>query len=223
MLLKRLIGEKVTLDVVARPRPVAGEGRHLAVRAGDRQSRGQCPRCNAGWRQADRCAPRMSRPPMRAKFAHKGMPDGRLCAGRGERHRHRHSAGHHRQDLRAVLLDQGSRQGHGPRALDRLRHRQADRRLRLCGVRPGQTTFRIFLPRHVAGAAKGRALPSGDSPALQARRSPRPNASPMPISPGKARFCWSRTRKACARSMRAGWRHAATQCWKPPTASRRSS
>ena len=33
--------------------------------------------------------------------------------------------------------------------------------------RPGQTTFRIFLPRHVAGAAQGRALPSGDSSAFK--------------------------------------------------------
>ncbi len=34
-------------------------------------------------------------------------------------------------------------------------------------LRPGQTTFRIFLPRHVAGVAQGRALPSGDSPAFK--------------------------------------------------------
>jgi two-component system, cell cycle sensor histidine kinase and response regulator CckA len=33
--------------------------------------------------------------------------------------------------------------------------------------RPGQTTFRIFLPRHVPGAAQGRALPSGDSTAFK--------------------------------------------------------
>ena len=36
----------------ARPRPVAGEGRHLAVRAGDRQSRGQRARRHARRRQA---------------------------------------------------------------------------------------------------------------------------------------------------------------------------
>ena len=52
MLLRRLIGEKVTLNVV--------HGRDLwpvkvdivAVRAGDRQSRGQCPRRHARRRQA---------------------------------------------------------------------------------------------------------------------------------------------------------------------------
>ncbi len=52
MLLRRLIGEKVTLEVVHGARPVAGQGRHLPARAGDRQSRGQCPRRHAGRRQA---------------------------------------------------------------------------------------------------------------------------------------------------------------------------
>ena len=35
------------------PRPVAGQGRRVAVRTGDRQSRRQCARCDARWRQAD--------------------------------------------------------------------------------------------------------------------------------------------------------------------------
>ena len=35
------------------PRSLAGQGRRLAVRAGDRQSRGQRPRRDARWRQAD--------------------------------------------------------------------------------------------------------------------------------------------------------------------------
>ena len=60
MLLKRLIGEKVTFSgVVHRPRPVAGEGGHLAIRAGDRQSGGQCPRRHAGRRHAAVFAPPM--------------------------------------------------------------------------------------------------------------------------------------------------------------------
>ena len=46
-----------------RPRPVAGQGRHLAVRAGDRQSRGQRPRRHAGRRQADGAHRATSRPP----------------------------------------------------------------------------------------------------------------------------------------------------------------
>ena len=72
--------------------------------------------------------------------------------------------------------------------------------------RPGQTTFRIFLPRHVAGAEQSRAAiaerrSAGDR-AGAARRGGRASP-PMPISPGTARFCWSRTRTACARSTRA--------------------
>ena len=41
----------------ARPRALAGQGRRLAVRAGDRQSRGQCPRRDARRRQADGARP----------------------------------------------------------------------------------------------------------------------------------------------------------------------
>ncbi len=54
MLLRRLIGEKVDARRGARPRSVAGQGRHLAVRAGDRQPRGQCARRHARGRPA-RC------------------------------------------------------------------------------------------------------------------------------------------------------------------------
>ena len=63
-----------------------------------------------------------------AQFRYKPLPRGRLRADRGRGHRHRHAAGGAGEDLRAVLLDQGGRQGHRPRPLHRLRHRQADRR-----------------------------------------------------------------------------------------------
>ncbi len=43
----------------------------------------------------------------------------------------RHPRGQAQQDLRAVLHDEAGRRGHRPRALDRLRHHQADRRLHL--------------------------------------------------------------------------------------------
>ncbi len=52
MLLRRLIGEKVKARPRAWPRPLAGQGRRFAVRAGDRQPRGQCARCDARRRQA---------------------------------------------------------------------------------------------------------------------------------------------------------------------------
>ena len=52
----------------ARPRPVAGQGRHLAVRAGDRQSRGQCPRRHAGRRHAHGAHRATSRPSDCARY-----------------------------------------------------------------------------------------------------------------------------------------------------------
>ena len=57
--------------------------------------------------------------------------------------------------VRAVLHDQGPGQGHGPRARDRVRHRQAERRAHL-GRRasPGTgTTFNVYLPRAERRAA----------------------------------------------------------------------
>ena len=87
-----------------------------------------------------------------AQLAYKGMPAGRLCADRRHRHRHRHSRRHRRQDLRAVLLDQGSRQGHRARPVDGVRHRQADRRLHLCGFRSRQGHLVPHLP---AAASSG--------------------------------------------------------------------
>ena len=78
-----------------------------------------------------------------------GHAGGGLRADRHLGYRHRHSRRDRRQDLRAVLLDQGSRQGHRARPVDGLRHRQADRRLHLCRSEEGKgTAFHIFLPRH---------------------------------------------------------------------------
>ncbi len=160
MLLKRLIGEKVTLQVQAWPRPVAGEGGPVAVRAGDRQSGGQRARRHAGRRQAHRAHRQCGGRRMR-QVRHQGHAGGGLRAGRGERHRQRHSARHHRENFRAVLLDQGGRQGHRPRPLDGLRHRQADRRLHLCRVATGQHRVPHFpaaprAGRRGAGAGAGR-------------------------------------------------------------------
>ena len=96
-----------------------------------------------------------------ARMQLQGHARGRLRAGRGGRHRHRHPARHHRQDLRSVLLDQGGRQGHRARPLDGVRHRQADRRLRLSGLRarPGHD-----LPHLPAAPCAGRCRRGVDSP-----------------------------------------------------------
>ena len=62
----------------------------------------------------------------------------RLRADPGDRHRDRHERRGAREDLRAVLLDQGGRPRHRTWPLHRLRHRQADRRLCLRRQRGGQ-------------------------------------------------------------------------------------
>ena len=58
-----------------------------------------------------------------------------LRAAERQRHRHGHRRGHAGAALRAVLHDQGTRQGHGARPVDRLRHRATERRLRQRGER----------------------------------------------------------------------------------------
>ena len=140
----------------ARPRSVAGEGRRLAVRAGDRQSRGQCPRRHAGWRQADGAHRECAGAGSREAFL-QGHAGGGLCADRRYRYRHRDPRRYRRQDFRAVLLDQGGRQGHRARAVDGVRHRQADRRFCLCRFR---SRPRHLVP-HLPAAASRRAGTAG--------------------------------------------------------------
>ena len=94
------------------------------------------------------------------------------------------------------------------------RHRQADRAASsTVDSELGQgTTFRIFLPRHIPTAEE----PSETAPEPEDARS-RP-----PTSPAGARSCSSRTRRRCAPSPRARWRPAATRCSRRRPASRPS-
>ena len=72
-----------------------------------------------------------------------------------------------------------------------------------CESEPGVgTTFRILLPRHIPEAGR-RAGEEGSAP------------SPPPTSPAAARSCWSRTKRRCAPSPRARSPRAATPCSKP--------
>ena len=137
MLLRRLVGETIELDVV--------HGRdlwlvkadlnqfeqvivNLVVNARDAINDGGKITLRTRNFPASECA---------ELEGHGGRP-GRLCAGRGRGHRARHSARGPRQDLRAVLHHQGGRQGHRPRPVDGLRHRQADRRLCVLRQRAGR-------------------------------------------------------------------------------------
>ena len=82
---------------------------------------------------------------------HLGVDARPLRDAGGERHRHRHGRGDAGAHLRAVLHHQGARQGHRARAVDGLRHRQAERRPHLGLQRAGQgTTFKIYLPAATA-------------------------------------------------------------------------
>ncbi len=164
MLLRRLIGEKVALDVV--------HGRdlwpvkvdisqfeqvivNLAVNARDAMPDGGRLTLRTTNVTAPECA----------RFHAKGMPAADYVlvevadTGTGI------PAKIVEQDFRAVLLDQGGGQGHRPRSLHSLRHHQADRRLRLCRLR-----------REV------RARPSASScrATSPARASLRPSATPRP-------------------------------------------
>ena len=160
MLLRRLIGEKVKLDLVHGRDlwPVKVDVSqfeqvivNLAVNARDAMP--------DGGKLTVRTANVTSEES--GHLAYKGMPAADYVriditdTGTGIPRRYR------RQDLRAVLLDQGSRQGHRPRAVDGLRHRQADRRLHLCGFRGRSRHLVPHLPAAASSRAGGSARGGG--------------------------------------------------------------
>ncbi len=162
MLLRRLIGEKVKLDLV--------HGRDLwPVKVDVSQFEQVVVNLAVNARDAMPDGGKLDgedREPQRRRIRRarlQGHAGRRLRADRHLGHRHRNPSRHPREDLRAVLLDQGGRQGHRPRAVDGVRHRQADRRLHLCRLRRGQGQ----LVPHLPAAAPRRAGGAGRS----ARRS----------------------------------------------------
>ena len=79
-----------------------------------------------------------------------------LRADRGRRYRRRHPEGKPGTHFRAVLLDQGGRLRDRARPVDRVRHRQADRRLHLRRQRAGRGRRFPHLPAAPRGG-RGRA------------------------------------------------------------------
>ena len=164
----------------------AGACRCGAARTGRHESGRQRSRCDGAGRPADhhdgqRAAQRLVR-------------HGPACgAARLVRHAlgRRRWARHGREDeatsVRAVLHDQGARQGDRARPGDRLRHRQAERRLHLGGQRTGT---RLDLHASTCRAQTATSRPLSQPPCrchgTEARK----------------RCCWSRTRVACASSRR---------------------
>ena len=89
--------------------------------------------------------------------------------------------GRARARVRAVLHDQGGRQGDGPRAVDRLRDRQA-----VGGGHPGAERGRTRAP-----CSRSRCR-------WRARRVRRRRTPPTTCPRGARRSCWSRTTSRCA-------------------------
>ena len=115
-----------------------------------------------------------------------------------------------RQDLRAVLHHQGSRQGHRARPVDGLRHRQADRRLRVLRERGRR---RRDLPHPAAAPYRRGGRRAGEEGAGETGgRSHRPRRDPAGRGRGSgARF--RRTRAGLARLHGArGGQRASTRC-----------
>ena len=130
-LLRRLLGEDIDLVVV--PTPGLGNVKadpgqieqvitNLAVNARDAMPQGgqlTIETQNVTIDEAD------------ARQHGVAMPPGSVRAAGRERLRRRHGRGHPRAHLRAVFHHQGSGQGHGAGAVDRVRHRQAKPRVHL--------------------------------------------------------------------------------------------
>ena len=118
-------------------------------------------------------------------------------AARGERQRARHGPRDGKPRVRAVLHDQGGRQGDGPRAVHRVRNREAVGWICLgrVGARPGHD-LRIYLPFTEA------ALPSRAPPPSGAR--PR----------GPRRCWWRRTSPWSVRWRSGRSSRPATRCWR---------
>ncbi len=191
-MLRRVIGEDIDLVIVARPgvaRVNADPGQleqvllNLAVNARDAMPGGGRLTIETADIDLDEEHARL----------HPGVGARAPRDARGDRHRRRHGAGRARPDLRAVLHHEGGGEGDGPRPLDGVRHRAAER-------------------RHHLGVQRARAGHDlQDLPAERQRRPRRmPTRRPSRRAVATRPCCSARTRRTCASSRATCWRSTAT-------------
>ena len=190
----------------ARGRAAADRRRPRPARAGHRQPRGQRARRDAGRRHVVALHRRgRARRGVRVRARRRRPGRVRLPAGDGLRHRHERR--HEGARLRPVLHDEGD--GNRARALERPRHRQAERRAHLALQRAGhRDDVQALLP--------GRRERRGAGARPAAPRSARRRAATR-------RSSSSRTRRRCASSSPRRCARTGTPCSRPAAAPRRSA
>ena len=129
-MLQRLAGERVPVSVRVSGASDARAHRTGPARTGADEPGRERPRLDA--RRRDHPRARRADPPRRTqRAAVSGDVGRRVRADCGHRHRRGDRPGHAAAHLRAVLHDQGTGEGHRPRTVDRLRHREGSRRDRV--------------------------------------------------------------------------------------------
>ena len=182
-MLRRVIGERIELVTALDPGARCGSGRRRPDAAGAHQPGHERARRDARRRHADDPHEQRRSRRRRRSRSLELEPGGMSSCGRGSGQRN--DARGQRPDLRPLLHDQGRRQGHGTRAFERLRDRQAERRPHRGRERAGPGEHLRQLP---AGSSSRRARPrraGAAGPAAGAQRGASGRRPPDPRRRGR--------------------------------------